>query len=76
MDEGDPRGGGPHVLLPGRLFIGPCHGDTVGEAVGGADPLHGLLRGCRPWPRSRPISPRSDFAKLSPPEFSPAVRSA
>lgn len=37
---------------------------------------HGLLRGCRPWPRSRPISPRSDFAKLSPPEFSPAVRSA
>jgi hypothetical protein len=58
MDEGDPRGGAPHVLLPGRLFIGPCHGDTVGEAVGGADSL------------PRPPSRLSAMASVAP-DFSP-----
>jgi hypothetical protein len=48
----------PHVLLPGRLSIGPCHGDTVGEAVGGADSL------------PRPPSRLSAMASVAP-DFSP-----
>jgi hypothetical protein len=33
MDRGSPGGGGPRVVLCERLFLGPCHEDTVGAVV-------------------------------------------